>query len=188
MNRRELHRNLPRLERSAYQGFAHVHWILTMKHRRKGWLDEKFDAGFRETLLHTESRYSLVSPTYCLMPDHVHLLWMGITAESDQVVAMEFLRKYLKPVLAPFEFQQPPFDHILRRDERESNAFENAAHYILDNPIRAGLVTSRSDYPYSGALVPGYPDLDPNAEDYWPKFWRIYHKLTPDLYAPSSQP
>ena len=32
---------------------------------------------------------------YCLMPDHLHLVWMGLKLESDQLNGMAFLRKHL---------------------------------------------------------------------------------------------
>jgi hypothetical protein len=46
------HRHLPRLSRQVYQGRAFVHWSMTVKDRRKGWLDDLFHARFREDLLH----------------------------------------------------------------------------------------------------------------------------------------
>lgn len=50
------------------------------------------------------------------------------------------------------------------------------ANDVCENPVRAGLVAAWPDYPYLGALVPGYPDLDPRDEDRLDQFWRIYAK------------
>ena len=50
-------------------------------------------------------------------------------------------------------------------------------HHILANPVRAGLVAEWRAYPYSGALVPGYPDMELRDDDYWERFWRVYGKL-----------
>ena len=47
---------LPRLPREYYQGDAVVHRTLPISHRRRGWLDERFHAAFRELLLHTAAR------------------------------------------------------------------------------------------------------------------------------------
>jgi ABC-type phosphate transport system ATPase subunit len=44
---------LPRLPREYYQGDAAVHWTIPISHRRRGWLDERFHAAFRELMLHT---------------------------------------------------------------------------------------------------------------------------------------
>ncbi len=49
-----------------------------------------------------------------------------------------------------------------------------AAAYIWENPVRAGLVAQWRQYPYLGAVVAGYPDLDPRRDDFWDVFWRIY--------------
>ncbi len=35
-------------------------------------------------------------------------------------------------------------------------------------------MTKPNDWPYSGAVVPGYPTLHPLQSGYWPKFWKIY--------------
>jgi len=42
--------------------------------------------------------------------------------------------------------------------------------------VRAELAASESDWPFSGAVVPGYPDLYPFQEDFWELFWEIYYK------------
>ena len=40
------------------------------------------------------------------------------------------------------------------------------------NPERAGLVKPDccQEYPYTGCLVPGYPELQPWQPDYWERF------------------
>ena len=60
----------------------------------------------------------------------------------------------------------------------EITTFAKVAHYILRNPERASLVTEWQSYPYSGAMVSGYPSLDPRQENYWEKFWKIHGRLT----------
>jgi hypothetical protein len=32
----------------------------------------------------------------------------------------------------------------------------------------------RETWPFCGAIMPGYPKLHPLAEDFWPKFWKLY--------------
>jgi len=88
--------HLPRLPRPYYQAFAVVHWTITLEDRTQGWLDALFHAQFRELLLHAASRQGLFCPTYILMPDHMHLVWMGLRLASDQINGMRFFRKYLQ--------------------------------------------------------------------------------------------
>ena len=71
-------RHLPRLAPEFYRGFAVVHWTITLERRATGWLDDLFHLHFRELLLHAAARQGLLCPAYVLMPDHIHLLWMGL--------------------------------------------------------------------------------------------------------------
>jgi len=165
--------SLPRLPREYYQGDAVVHWTLPVFDRATGWLSDALHNRFRELMLHAAAREGLICPTYCLMPDHVHLMWMGLRLNSDQCNGMAFLRTYLEPALAPAKFQPQPHDHVLRSEQRRRNGFAETCRYDLKNPVRAGLVEKADDWKYNGAVVPGYPTLHPLQPDFWPKFWKI---------------
>jgi putative transposase len=167
---------LPRLPREYYQGDAVVHWTLPIAHRRQGWLDERFHAAFRELMLHTATREGLFSPTYCLMPDHLHLVWMGLRLDSDQRNGMAFLRSHLKSELALQKFQHQPHDHVLKEEERKRDAFAKVCFYIMDNARVAELVKHPKDWSFAGAMVPDYPTLHPLEADFWPTFWKLYSK------------
>ena len=111
------------------------------------------------------------------MPDHAHLLLLGLHSGSDQRTAIEFLRKHLRPALAPHDWQKQAHDHVLRDTEREHGAFQTIAHDILENPVRAGLCATPPDYAYASCCVPGYPELNVHATDYWLRFWRLDNYL-----------
>ena len=159
------HDYLRRLPPEYYRGLACVSWTYCIEGRRCGWLNELFHARFREYLTHTMFRYSACCPIYCLMPDHFHLLWFGLSQTSDQRLATRYFRKHLNRELTSkgFSLQPQPYDHVLREDERQDTAFRNTAEYIARNPERNGLVPPDSfrEYEFSGCLVPGYPDLSP---------------------------
>jgi putative transposase len=175
------HNYLRRLDPSFYRGHAYVHWSMTMDERKQGWLTPLFYSKFREVLTHTMFRYALNCPVYCCMPDHIHLLWIGILEGSDQRDAAKFFRAQLNPILQAFEarFQHQPYDRVLRAEDRECSAFEEVVEYIARNPERAGLVPldGYRQYEFSGCLVPGYPNLSPWQDDYWDLFWRIHSRL-----------
>lgn len=168
---------LPRLDPAAYRGPVAVHWTLTLERRATGWLSPEFHTAFRELMLHCAAREGLLCPTYCLMPDHLHLLWLGTRDDTDQHNAMAFLRTYLEPALNGPKFQHQPYDHVLRAEERRWDAFLETCGYLLENPVRASLVTNARDWPYAGCVVPGYPKLDPRDAAFWPKYERIQAKL-----------
>ena len=113
-------------------------------------------------------------PTYCLMPDHIHLVWMGLRRESDQLNGMKFLRAHLAKWLRPYRFQHQAHDHVLRENERRRDAFSKVAFYLIDNARVAGLVQHSRDWAFAGAIVPGYPELHPLEDGFWPLFWRLY--------------
>ena len=169
--------SLPRLPREHYQANAVVFWTLTMFDKTKGWLTPAFHQRFRELMLHAAAREGLVCPIYCLMPDHLHLVWMGLRLDSDQINGMAFLRTYLEPELSPAKFQPQAQDEVLREDQRKRNAFTKVCFYIAANPVRAELVGENEIWPFTGCVIPGYPKLNPLAEDYWSKFWKIFAKL-----------
>jgi putative transposase len=125
-------------------------------------------------MLHAVTRFTLLCPSYCLMPDHAHILWMGVAESADQRNAMKFFRTNTTPFLKPYVWQRQPFDHVLRETEREHGAFAATSDYILRNPARKGLVSDPAEWPFSGAIVPGYPRLAPGRNEFWELFWRIY--------------
>ena len=167
---------LPRLPDEYYQGDSVVHWTLTVLDRATGWLSGPFHALFRELMLHAAAREGILCPTYCLMPDHVHLVWIGLWLETNQLNGMAFLRTHLEPALAPAKFQPQAHDHVLRAEQRRKNAFAKACLYDLNNPVRAGLVTRPEAWKFNGAVVPGYPRLHPLEADYWPVLWKLLAK------------
>ena len=172
---------LPRLPREYYQGDSVVHWTLSIFDRATGWLSDLFHARFRELMLHVAAREGLFCPLYCLMPDHLHLLWMGLRLDTDQLNGMAFFRTYLKPALAPAKFQPQAHDHVLRAEDRRKQAFAKGCRYVLNNPVHAGLVEQAHQWRFSGAVVPGYPKLNPFDEGYWETFWKLYAaKRQPD--------
>jgi len=178
---------LPRLAPEFYRGMAWVHWSMTLENRATGWLNDLHHARLREALVHAQVRYGVVCPMYCVMPDHAHFLWAGICLRSDQQLAARLFRTAWNRELRSVghAFQRQGHDHVLREKESGRDAVMAVAAYIIENPMRAELVGAWKLWPYTGALVPGYPDLDPRDSDFWEKFWRIY-TLVSDARAADS--
>jgi len=166
---------LPRLRREFYQADAVIFWTFPIAHRQQGWLNESFHCVFREMVLHAAAREGLLCPAYCLMPDHLHFVWMGLRLDTDQRNGIKFLRAQLGPWLKPAKFQHQPYDHVLTPKERQRSAFTLAcADYVLNNPWKAGMVKAPEQWPYSSALIPGYPRLNVFDGEHWRWFWRHY--------------
>lgn len=172
------HKRLPRLAEAAYRGHSCVHWVMGMDERRRGWLDAEHHARLREIILHACCRSQTLCPAYCLMPDHAHFVVLGIAESSDARTWSRMLRLHWGRLLSPaFRLQRQAYDHILRQEERTRMALATALDYILQNPIRAGLVPSASQWPYSGTIVPGYPSLHPHDSKFWHSFWLAHEAL-----------
>lgn len=174
MNKRD---HLRRLPREAYVADAIVHWSITIADRKQGWLTGKFLYRFRELLTHTMFRYGLACPIFCLMPDHMHMVWMGLCDGSDQLNAMKHFRTRCEDSLQRigFAMQDQAYDHVFKEEQRRDDEFRNVCEYIARNPERAGLVESDDygSYAFSGCLVPGYPELRPFDSGYWDQFDKI---------------
>jgi hypothetical protein len=172
-------RRLPRLSTEYYRGQSWIHWSMTLEDRATGWLDDLHHARLRECLVHALGRHRLVCPIYCLMPDHAHFVWLGWSEQSDQKCATKLLREAWNNELrrSGCALQVQAHDHVLRESERERGVFGAVASYVLENPIRAGLVADWRNYHFSGAIAPGYPTIDPRQPDFWEKFWRIFDRL-----------
>jgi len=82
-----------------------------------------------------------------VMPDHLHLV--GQLGKSTLAKVMHTLKSYSAHRLAVAGIESPVWqkgyhDHGLRGDED----YRVRARYVLQNPIRAGLVRRVEDYPY----------------------------------------
>ena len=164
---------LPRMAPEWYCGLTTVFWTYSIDGQRSEWLTPTFHRQFRELLLHAAHRYRIFIPAYCLMPDHLHWIGMGLTDGSDQRRATRFLRSQTSRFLHPLQWQRQPHDHVLRKEELYQDRLLATIRYVFENPVRKGLVATRTEWPFSGCLVPGYPHLDWREEDYWSCFSEI---------------
>ena len=90
---------------------------------------------------------------YCFMPDHLHLLVSGLEEQSS---LKNFIKLYKQK--SGFRFKQKTdqnlwrlsyYDHVLRKME----AIDDVVIYILNNPVRKGLVAGFTEYPFSGSFT-----------------------------------
>lgn len=95
---------------------------------------------------------------YCLMPDHLHAvvqLCGGATnepADEDLLTVLGRFRSYTthqswRHGIRGQLWQHDQYDRLLRNDCE----FATRCQYVLDNPVRKGLVEDWTVWPYSGA-------------------------------------
>ncbi len=92
---------------------------------------------------------------YCLMPDHYHLLCSPNQSGIPITRLIGGINSKITPLLWNHGYsgrlmQRSFYDHIVRREEILTEIVE----YILNNPVRKGLVERSEDYPYSGTPDP----------------------------------
>ena len=111
------------------------------------------------------------------MPDHLHALLLGLDESADQQKAVARFRLLWSKSIASHPLQLQPYEHLLRESEREKSALYALVQYILQNPVRKGLVAGVEEWPFSGSLVPGFAELDPRKFHFWENFWNAYSSL-----------
>ena len=87
---------------------------------------------------------------YLLMPDHLHLF----CAPGRQAVEIEDWIRFwkrdfrLRHGTADWKFQSRGWHHRLRNDESYSEKWR----YMMENPVRRGLVEEADEWPFSGRV------------------------------------
>lgn len=110
------------------------------------------------------------------MPDHIHMLWTGLAAASNQLNGMKRFRLDINESLRRigYEFQRQAYDHVLKEEELERDAIEEVAEYIARNPERKELVPidGFASYPFTGCLLPAACQLRLFRDSGWDEIWQ----------------
>ncbi len=112
------------------------------------------------------------------MPDHLHILFASVGLDTDQLLWSKAARRALNLVLKPYRLQKQAYDHVLRPSESGPDAFCMLVHYILGNPVRAGLVENPETWPYSGSSLSPLADLDAKNLDFKERWWAYWTSLS----------
>ena len=88
---------------------------------------------------------------YCFMPDHLHLLVEGVATDADGRQFFRLAKQYAgyghSQAFGGRLWQRYGYEHVVRSTQTS----RAVARYMLENPVRAGLVKSIGDWPHSGA-------------------------------------
>ncbi len=100
----------------------------------------------------------------CVMPDHLHLLISlnesyarrsGAFGERTLQDWVSSFKRYTSRVIGHLHavrplWQQDFYDHVVRSDE----SLVQICEYIVNNPVRKGMVSKSGEYPYSRLVDP----------------------------------
>jgi REP element-mobilizing transposase RayT len=121
--------------------------------RRRCFVTDDAVATARTQIERAAAEEDIALLAYCYMPDHVHFLAEGKAENSD---CLRFIRRgkqfsgyHYKAKFSHRLWQRYGYEHTLRSEE----AAISVARYILENPVRAGLVARIDEYEFSGSSV-----------------------------------
>jgi REP element-mobilizing transposase RayT len=88
---------------------------------------------------------------YCIMPDHLHIL-LSLTEDYHKSLQnwVSAFKRYTTRVINELFgikplWQKNFYDHVVRKEE----SLIKIAEYIVNNPVRKGIVSEWEEYPYS---------------------------------------
>ena len=143
-----------RLDAELYASAARVCFMTIRAYANQSpFIREDLNQLILDALREEQGRQNCAVFTYCLMPDHLHFL---ISPGQDGISVLTFTEQYKgKSTNRSWAmgwrgklWQPRYYDHIVRAEED----LRAIAQYILENPVRRGLVGSAEDWPWSGQM------------------------------------
>jgi|SRR5579859_7577280 len=105
---------------------------------------------------------------YCCMPDHLHVLALGLHEQSDVVKFVHGFKQRTGYEYRRREegqlWQARFYEHILR----SADAIEEVAGYIWMNPVRKGICAEASLYALSGSQTMAWMNFRPSGAGWVP--------------------
>jgi putative transposase len=142
-----------RLERYSYCGPRQYFLTFCTFQRLEHFIDSALVADVHAWFLRTATENEFAILAYCYMPDHLHLLVEGLSDTADLRSFVSLAKQHsafsTRHRVQPRLWQKGYFERILRDDDDPFNV----ARYVVQNPVRAGLVRSPDDYPFTGSAI-----------------------------------
>ncbi|MGI8824501.1 MAG: REP-associated tyrosine transposase [Chloroflexota bacterium] len=142
--------NLHRLPGFDYGDPDHAYFVTARARQGSPFTDHRLAGEVVASLNWLRARRGLTLYAYCLMPDHLHLL----LRVGDRLYPLAEIMRAFKSFTTHQSWklgrrgalwQARFYDHIVRKSE---DGLRIAA-YILDNPVRKGLVAEAESYAWS---------------------------------------
>ena len=126
------------------------HIMLRGADRRIIFSDDEDCERFLETLAKVKEVSGFLLYAYCLMGNHVHLL-LKEEKEPLELIFKRLGASYVYYYNWKYELRGHLFQDRFRSESIENDAyFLDVLRYICQNPVKAGLCPSPSDYPWLG--------------------------------------
>ena len=142
-----------RLPKELYAGEIIVSFTACIKNRKELFTNENIFNEFQRILIEELKSGFCSSHVYLLMPDHLHIIIKGENSNANVKSCMDKFKQktgyWLSKNKIDKKWQKDYYDHIIRDGEN----LELQVRYILNNPVRAGLVDNWKDYPFKGSTI-----------------------------------
>ena len=139
-----------RMPQEAYRGVGSVFYTICLETDAKGLTGPAVAAFCIDVLQRRMAAAQTRIDAFCFMPDHLHVLATGMIESADSWLGIV----QFKQVTGKWFWSEGIGIAWQRRfDGRILNGWEAAepvAEYIMNNPVRAGLVEAWQYYPHSG--------------------------------------
>lgn len=149
-----------RLPPEYYTGEKAVAFTLCIKDNQHIFNNIRIFHTFEQILINELDCNSCVALVYLFMPDHVHIILQGKNECSSVLNAIKMFKQktgyWLSKNKLKVKWQKDYYDHILRNDKD----FENQVYYVLNNPVRAGLVDEWKEYLFKGSSLYDFNEWD----------------------------
>ena len=140
-----------RLHGSLYTARVISSFTLCLESRHELFRDVKVVEEFKKRLIKSLETNHCKDWVYIFMPDHFHVVLEGMNEEADLLKAVVGFKQatgyWMRINLRGYRWQKSYYDHILRSEDD----LKTQISYILENPVRKGLVNKWQDYPFSGS-------------------------------------
>lgn len=141
-----------RLSKEHYRGFVSGSFTLCIKNGSELFSDDAVVKVFADILASVAGKEGCIVPAYCFMPDHQHIVLSGTAVDSDLWAVLRAYKQrtgyWLSRNRPEITWQKDFYDHIIRSDK----SLATHVRYVLDNPVRSGLVTDWKDHPHKGSV------------------------------------
>lgn len=134
-----------------------LYFVTCCTYRRRPYLaNDHVHEAFVKFGQRAQNDFGVAVGRYVILPDHLHLF----VALPDNIKLSDWIGTLKRVIARSVEatgssdpiWQRGFFDHVLRSSEGYAEKWS----YVFENPVRAGLVKSTDDWPFSGEIVDIY--------------------------------
>jgi putative transposase len=164
--------NPPRVKSFSYRGLHRYLITLSTSYRARHFANAGHARAISSQIppFFAARRFEVLA--YCLMPDHLHLVLEGTSDDADLREAVRAWKQrtgYDWKQRTGARLWQPGYhDRVLR----EGDDARLVVRYVLNNPVRAGLVRTAGEYPWLGSLRYTLAELREYAGSWTPEWKR----------------